>query len=96
MQTKETDGDKNRLILRHLHDSDSDVDFDKFLVEMISSQPNVSHKLNSVRNQVKLSRKTENTDFEEKFACEFDPGMTIYSKKKLHIQKVDYINASVI
>ncbi|XP_071173582.1 uncharacterized protein [Mytilus edulis] len=73
LKTKETDGDKNRLILRHLHDVDSDVDFDNFLVEMISSQPNVSHKLNSVKSQVKLSRKTENNDFEDKFACEFDP-----------------------
>ncbi|VDI23349.1 Hypothetical predicted protein [Mytilus galloprovincialis] len=73
LKTKETDGDKNRLILRHVHDVDSDVDFDNFLVEMISSQPNVSHKLNSVKSQVKLSRKTENNDFEDKFACEFDP-----------------------
>ena len=77
MQTKETDGDKNRLILRHLHDSDADSDFDNFLVGLKSTQPNVANRIISVKNQVKLSRKTKDTDAEDNFASDFDPGMMI-------------------
>ncbi|CAC5373111.1 unnamed protein product [Mytilus coruscus] len=73
LKTKETEGDKNRFILRHLHDSDSDSDFDKFLDGLKSSQPNVANRIHSVKNQVKLSRKTEDTDIEDNFASDFDP-----------------------
>ncbi|XP_052059579.1 uncharacterized protein LOC127700210 isoform X2 [Mytilus californianus] len=73
LKTKETDGDKTRLILRHLHDSDADSDFDKFLVGLKSSQPIVANRINSVKKQVKLSRKTEDTDAEDNFASDFDP-----------------------
>ena len=74
MQTKDTEGDKTRSIIRHLHDSDSDSDFDKFLDSLKSFQPNVANRINSVKNQVKLSRKTVDTDSEDNFASDFDPG----------------------
>ncbi|CAC5381795.1 unnamed protein product [Mytilus coruscus] len=73
LKTKETDGDKNRLILRHLHDSGADSDFDKFIVGFKPSKPNVANRINSVKNQVRLSRKTKDTDAEDNFASDFDP-----------------------
>ncbi|VDI49803.1 Hypothetical predicted protein [Mytilus galloprovincialis] len=73
LKTKDTEGDKTRSIIRHLHDSDSDSDFDKFLDSLKSFQPNVANRINSVKNQVKLSRKTVDTDSEDNFASDFDP-----------------------
>ncbi|CAG2190528.1 unnamed protein product [Mytilus edulis] len=71
--TKETEGDKSRLIIRHLHEANSDSDFDKFLVWLTSSQPNVASRINSVKKQVVLSRSHKDTDSVNNFASDFDP-----------------------
>ncbi|XP_076113369.1 uncharacterized protein LOC143081020 [Mytilus galloprovincialis] len=73
LKTKETEGDKSRLIIRHLHETNSDSDFDKFLVQLTSSQPNVATRINSVKHQVVLSRSHKDTDSENNFASDFDP-----------------------
>ncbi|CAG2207049.1 unnamed protein product [Mytilus edulis] len=73
LKTQETDGDKNRMILRHLHDSNSDSDFDKFLVGLESSHPILADRINSVKNNVKLCRKAEDSYSEDDFASDFDP-----------------------
>ncbi|CAC5381793.1 unnamed protein product [Mytilus coruscus] len=74
LKTKDTEGDKSRFIIRHLHESNSDSDFDKFLVGLKSSQPNVALRINSVKNQVVLSRNHKDMDPENNFASDFDPG----------------------
>lgn len=78
LQTKETEGDKSRSIIRHLHETNSDSDFDKFLVGLKSSQPNVASRINSVKNQVVLSRSHKDTDSVNNFASDFDPGINVY------------------
>ena len=51
-QSKETQGDKNRHILRKLHNID-DSDFDRFLGHLKTTQPKVSERIINVRAQVK-------------------------------------------
>lgn len=65
------------MILRHLHDSNTDSDFDKFLVGLESSHPILADRINSVKNNVKLCRKAEDSYSEDDFASDFDPGMKI-------------------
>ena len=72
-QTKETTGDKNRFILRSLHQS-SDSDFDTFLKKLQSTQAHVASRIKAVHAQVILARKTSEKYSEDDFGNDFDPG----------------------
>ena len=75
-QTKETQGDKNRHILRKLHNV-NDSDFDRFLDHLITTQPKVSERINNVKEQVNVSRRSSETTSEDDFGNDFDPGMIL-------------------
>ena len=71
-QSKETQGDKNRHILRKLHNID-DSDFERFLGHLKTTQPKVSERIINVRAQVQASGSTSEDDF----GNDFDPGMIV-------------------
>ena len=75
-QSEETQGDKNRHVLRKLHSID-DSDFDRFLDHLKTTQPKVSEQINNVRAQVHVSRRTSATTSEDDFGNDFDPGMIL-------------------
>ena len=75
-QSKETQGDKNRHILRKLHNID-DSDFDRFLDHLKPIQPKVSERINNVKAQVHVNRRSSETTSEDDFGNDFDPGMIL-------------------
>ena len=83
-QSKETQGDKNRHVLHKLHNID-DSDFDRFLDHLKISQPNVSERINYVRAQVRVRRKSSDTSKDD-FGSDFDPGM-IFNLSSLSLLK---------
>ena len=75
-QSKETQGDKNRHVLRKLHSID-DSDFDSFLDHLKTTQPKVSERINNVKAQVHVNRRSSETTSEDDFGNDFDPGMIL-------------------
>ena len=73
-QSKETQGDKNRHVLRKLYNID-DSDFDRFLDHLKTTQPKVSERINNVKAQVHVNRRSSETTSEDDFGNDFDPGM---------------------
>ena len=71
-QSKETQGDKNRHILRKLHNI-GDSDFDRFLNHLKTTQPKVSERIKNVKAQVQASGATSEDDS----GNDFDPGMIV-------------------
>jgi hypothetical protein len=70
-QSKETQGDKNRHVLRKLHSID-DSDFDSFLDHLKTTQPKVSERINNVKAQVHVNRRSSETISEDDFGNDFD------------------------
>jgi hypothetical protein len=75
-QSKETQGDKNRHVLRKLYNID-DSDFDRFLDHLKTTQPKVCERINNVKAQVHAGRKSSETTSEDDFGNDFDRGMIL-------------------
>jgi hypothetical protein len=75
-QSKETQGDKNRHTLGNLHIM-GDSDPDSFLDHLKTTQPKLSERINNVKTQVHVGRKSSATTSEDDFGNDFDPGMIL-------------------
>lgn len=76
LQTKSTQGDKNRHILNELMELD-DASIDTFVENLSSSQPNVADKIMAVKSKVQNSRKSIDSKCDFNFASDFDPGKVV-------------------
>lgn len=79
LQTKSTQGDKNRHILNELMESD-DASIDTFVENLSSSQPNLADKIMAVKSKVQNSRKSIDSKYDFNFASDFDPGEVVFFK----------------
>ena len=75
IQSEETPGDKNRHVLRKLHDVE-DSDFERFLDHLEITQPKVYERINNVRTHVHVCRQSPGATSEDDFGSDFDPGIT--------------------
>ncbi|CAC5381787.1 unnamed protein product [Mytilus coruscus] len=65
-------GDKNRHILRKLHNS-KDSGFEKFIKRLSKAQPGVAKRVQAVQAEVRLYRKDKSSTSDDDFASDFDP-----------------------